>query len=152
MPATNGNLFHVSGIFEEKRLWDILRFMETQKAYNIEVRPVAPPAGLLTGPTTGPVAAANDPDALVATMTGGRRPRADEGASGRARRAVAAVVAADPTATFTHKELVAHGADAKGATNTVFLLIRAKLLKRVSQGTYRATARLLAGPSAGAAE
>src|SRR5262245_66232398 len=97
MPATSGNLFHVCGIFEEKRLWEILSFMETQKAYNIEVRPVAPPAGLLAG-AAQTVSAADDPDALSAGMTRGAEPRADGGAPGKARGAVSAVVDGDAAA------------------------------------------------------
>jgi len=150
MPATSGNLFHVCGIFEEKRLWEILRFMETQKAYNIEVRPVAPPAGLLAGPAQS-VSAANDPDALYAAMTGGRTPRADEGATGKARRAIASIVAADPAATFAAGDVVAAGADPKAVTNATFALVKLKLLKRVSPGTFRPTARLLADHDHGGA-
>jgi len=147
MPASGPNLFHVSAIIDEKRLWDLLRHMEAVRAYDVEVRPVAPTAGLLAAPA-GATAAANAPDALYATMIGNRKPRADEGASGKARRAIAEIVAVNPTATFTHSDVLAHGADAKAITNTVFILIRTKMLKRVEKGAYKATPRLLNGSHA----
>jgi len=62
MPANGSNLFHVSAIVDEKRLWALLRHMEAVEAYDVEVRPVAPAA---EAPAAATAAAASVREALL---------------------------------------------------------------------------------------
>jgi len=149
MPAASGNLFHVSGMIAEKQLWEVLRFMEMIKAYNVEVRPVAPPAGLISGPKDAkgePVAAANNPDAILAAMYAAykRAPSADS-VGKEVRTRIAQIIAADPAGVFKAADVVAAGMGRKDVQNVTFLLVKAKLLKRIESGTFKATPRLLNG-------
>lgn len=127
-PATT-NLFHVSGIFTQKALWEVLRFFETMQGYSVEVRPVAPPSGLLAAP-----------EAEATKLSALERTR-ENSAAGRARAEILAELRAGKEVTAA--ELRQRGHDNGAIANAIFFLTKAKLAKRVKKGTYVAAKNLV---------
>src|SRR5262245_47371426 len=129
--ATTGNLFYVSAIFTQKALWDVLRFIEAHQGYSVEVRPVAPPTGLLEAPQKE--AAATSPPALF------RRQRNSE--SGKIRDQIVAALLEHPESEFDTATIKTPNRHT--VTNAIFFLNQHKFIKKTGHQTYKATAKLI---------
>jgi len=132
MPSSGltGNLFTVTATIEDKRLHEVLTFYKSLRAYNVEVHPVPPPAGLLTGP------------AATSEANGKRK---GWGMAGEVRAAITAMAAAEPHGQIEVAEIRKQFPRVKGAVNNVLLaLMKEKKMRRVGYGVYKPTAKLLA--------
>jgi len=126
--APTGNLFHVSAIFTQKALWEVLRYLEAQQAYSVEVRPVAPPTGLLEAPAAAPA------DIPFKNSRAGS-------ASGKIREEIVkALLEAGEVHTAEFRK---RGHSLHDVSNAVFYLTKRKLMKKMGPQHYKATPRLL---------
>jgi len=146
-------LLRVTAIVSDKQIHDTLTYFAEQKAYNVEVHPVPPPAGLIAGPkeaSPAPALApahASDAEAVKAFI-GVKRQRDSASAQIREEIVKSLIESGEARTTDFFKR---KGTSRHAVSNAVFFLTQRKLMKKFGHQHYKATPKLLAAAGNGAA-